>query len=131
MTENQPPGIGLDGRTTISDLDQLPGKSWCKQRLSHIPEVNVVRIHDIDTLVVLSGEHCIETIYLSGENSHPLILSHGPVQGDESKTKEVRGFNQFRHHHSAVPGSESRVIDIRTVVIMETHEAGIFDSIPL
>jgi len=85
----------------------------------------------MDALVVLAGEHGIETIYLSGENSHALVFSRGTVQRDESKAEEIRGFHEFRHHHSAVVGGESRVIDVSAVIIPEMNESGVFDAIPL
>src|SRR5262249_50756446 len=118
-------------RSAIPNLDQLPGKNRLKHRLSLIPEVNVVGKHDVDAVVVLTGEHDIKAINLSGKNSHSLVFSRRTIQRDESKAEEVRGFNELRHNHSAVVGGKSRIIDVSAIVIPETNESGIFDAIPL
>src|SRR5580692_5566147 len=90
VTEHQPSGIGLDRGTTISDLDQLPRKHGFDQHLVLIPEMDVLGKHEVDVLVVLAGEHGVESIDFPGKERHALVLGGGAVQGDESEVQEVK-----------------------------------------
>src|SRR5438067_12898424 len=43
VTENQPPGIGFNGRATVPNLDELPRESRLQQFLALMPEVDIIR----------------------------------------------------------------------------------------
>src|ERR1035438_135805 len=62
MAEDQPPGVGLDRRSAVPELDQFPGKDRFEEHRVLIPEVHVVRKHEVNVLVVLAGEHGVEAI---------------------------------------------------------------------
>ena len=42
VSEDQPSGIGLDGRSAIPHLDQFPGKSRFEEQRAFVPVVDVV-----------------------------------------------------------------------------------------
>ena len=74
VAEDQPACIGLDGGSAVPNLDQFPWESGFEQHLALIPEMDVVGKHQIDVLVVLTGEHGIEAIDLPRENGHAFVF---------------------------------------------------------
>src|SRR3954454_20072738 len=96
-----------------------------------MPEMDVIREHDVDVLVVLTREHGIPAIDFARENSHSFVLGGRAVQGDEPKQKEIGGLNELRHNHLAIVSSERRIINVCAVVISKANEAGVFNTVAL
>jgi hypothetical protein len=93
--------------------------------------VDVVRKHQVDVLIVLAGEHGVEAIDFPGEESHAFVLSGRTVQGDKPKEKEIRSLHQLRQDHLAIEGGEGGVVDAGSVIVLETDEPGVFDTVAL
>ena len=77
-----------------------------------ILEVDVVGVHEVDTLVVLARKHGVEAVDFAREESHAFVLGGRTVQGDKAKVKEIRSLRQFRHYNLAIKGGEGRVVDV-------------------
>src|SRR6185503_9067899 len=131
VTEDQPASIGLGGGSAVSYLDQLPRESWFEEDLVFIPEVDVVGKHEVDVLIVLAGEHGVESVDLSGEERHAFVLGGRTVQGDEPKAKKVRSLHQLRQDDLAIEGGKGGIVDAGPVIVLETNEPGIFDPVAL
>src|SRR4051812_15669855 len=93
--------------------------------------MHIVGKHYVDVLVVLAGEHRIQTTDLPGENSHAFVLGGRTVQRYKPKVEEVRSFYQFGHDGSAIKGREGSVVDVGAVIVLEPGETGVLDSIAL
>src|ERR1700737_5620467 len=116
MAQNQPSGIGLDGRSTVPELDQFPGKSRFEEHLALVPEVDVVGKHQVYVLVVLARKHGIEPVDFPREERHAFVRRGWTVQRNDPKAEETRSFHQLRHHHPAIVGGEGRVVDVGAVL---------------
>ena len=131
VAKDQPAGFGLNGGPAVPKLDQFPRKHRFKEHLAFIPEVHVVGKHEVDVLVVLAGEHGIEAVDFPGEDGHAFVLGGRTVQGDEPKEEEVRSLHQLWQDHLAIEGREGGVVDVGTVIVLETDEPGVFDAVAL
>jgi len=56
LRTSQPASVSM-GDPQFPKLDQFPGEHWFKEHLAFIPEVDIVRKHEVDVLIVLAGEH--------------------------------------------------------------------------
>ncbi len=57
MRENKPPGLGLNRRSAVADLDDFPGKFGLHEELGLVPEKNVVGPQEEQIFVVEPTEH--------------------------------------------------------------------------
>src|SRR6516164_1897181 len=131
VAEHQPARVGLNGRSAVAKLDQLPGENRLEEDFALIPEVDVVGEHEINALVVLAREHGIVPIDFSGEDGHAFVLGGRAIQSDEAKSKKINRLHQFRHHDLAIEGRECRVVDVAAVVVLETDEPRILNAVAL
>src|SRR5216684_1195285 len=131
VAEDQPARFGLNGGPAVPKLDQLPGEHRFKEHLAFIPEVDVVGKHEVDVLVVLAGEHGIEAVDFPGEDGHAFVFRGRTVQSDEPKEEEVRSLHQLWQDHLAIEGREGGIVDVGSVIVLETDEPGVFDTVAL
>src|ERR1019366_5205810 len=129
--EDQPARLGFDRRSTVADLNQFPWKNRFEKNFGLIPETNMVREHEINILRVLPGQHGIGAIDLPGEKSHPFVLDRWTVQSHELKKKEVGRLQQLRNAELPVKSCEGGIVGGGSVVVLESHEAGILDAVSL
>ena len=90
-----------------------------------------VGIHQEDVLVVLPRQHRVEAVDLAREEGKTLILHHGAVQGAHLEMEEVVGLEDLGENHLAVERGVSGIVADRAVLVMERHEAGVFDAVGL
>src|ERR1035438_5789367 len=131
VAEYQPAGIRFDRRSAVPELNQFPRKLRLEQRRAPIPEVDVVGEHKVDIFVILPRKHGVISFYLPREHRHPFVLRGWTVQRDEPEQKEIGSLYQFRHHHLAIIGRESRVINVTAVRLLEADEPGVFNAVAL
>src|ERR1700687_3135527 len=93
--------------------------------------MDIVGKHQVDVLVVLAGEHGIESADLPWEEGHAFVFGRRTIQGYESKEEEIGSLHQLRYHDPAIVGGERRVVDVRAVIVPEAGEAGILDAVAL
>src|SRR2546430_10841367 len=96
-----------------------------------MPEVDVLRKHEVDVLVVLAGEHGIEAVDFPGEDGHAFVFRGRTVQRDEPKEEERRILYHPWQNNLATKGAEGGVVDGGVVIVLETHEPGFFDAVAL
>ena len=61
----------------------------------------------------------------------PLFSAAGPFKRDEPKEEEVRSLHQLWQDHLAIEGRESGIVDVGAVIVLETDEPGVFDTVAL
>ena len=93
------PGFRFDGRSAIAELDQFPGEGRPEERFALVPEVDVVGEHQIDVLVVLAGEHGVQSVDLPWKQRYTFVLGGRAVQSSESKEEKIGGLDNLRHDH--------------------------------
>ena len=54
MTDDEPARLRLDGRTAVADLQELPAVGRLQERHLGMPEVQIVRVHEVEILGILS-----------------------------------------------------------------------------
>src|ERR1039457_1343526 len=91
----------------------------------------MVREHEINVLRVLPGQHGIGAIDLPGEQSHPFVLDRWTIQSHELKKKEVVRLQQLRNAELPVKSCEGGIVDVASVVVLKSYEAGILDAVSL
>src|ERR1039458_778850 len=91
----------------------------------------MVREHEIDVLRVLPGQHGIGAIDLPGEKRHPFVLDRWTIQSHELKNKEVRRLQHLRNAELPVKSRKGGKVDVGSVVVLKSYEAGILDSVSL
>jgi hypothetical protein len=75
---------------------QIPRK-LLQNGLAAIPGFQIVRIDEVEVLVVLAADHGIFAVNLAGEQGHALVRAADPFNGDILKeTKSVVSINSDR-----------------------------------
>src|ERR1035437_5734404 len=88
----------------------------------------MVREHEINILRVLPGQHGIGAIDLPGEKSHPFVLDRWTIQSHELKEKEVGRLQQLRNAELPVKSCEGGIVDVASVVVLQSYQAGLLDA---
>src|ERR1039457_2931291 len=96
-----------------------------------MPEVYVVRKHDVDVFIVLAGKHGINAVDFPGEHGHAFVFGGRTIQRDKPKAEEVGSLHQFGQNHLAIECREGGVVDVGSIIVLEAHEPGVFDTVAL
>src|SRR5690625_6820909 len=97
MRQYQPPLMGLKRRATVTDLNELPRLYGLLDQMRLLPEVEVVRKHDVVILSILTRKHRILPIDLPREERHPLVLNRIPIERADLEVLKVPCFDQLGH----------------------------------
>ncbi len=131
VRQHQPAGLGLDRRAAVAELHVFPGVRRLGDQLLGVPEVQHVRVHQIDVLVVLPREHRVQPPNLAGEQREALVPHLGAVERADPEPQEVVGLEDLRQDHLAVERGVGRVVADRAVVVEELDEPGVLDAVGL
>src|SRR5689334_14082779 len=93
--------------------------------------MNVLRKHDKNVFVVLTGKHGVLPVNLAGKKRHAFVLYRGAVERIEFEMDEVRRLQQLRQSNLAVVRGVSRVVGEAAIVVLKMHEARVFDAVAL
>src|SRR5689334_8938166 len=102
MAQYQPTGPGFDRRSTIAKLNKFPGKRRFENEFRIVPEINIIRIHQVDVFVVLTREHGVKTSNFAREKSHAFILHGRPIESHELEMQKIRRLEELRQDEFAV-----------------------------
>ena len=131
VTQHQPARLRLDGRAAVADLDEFPRLRGRQQQLGCLPEMDVVREHQEDVLIVLAREHGVLPVDFAREQRHALVLHGGAVERVEFEMDKVRRLQQLRQGDLAVVRGVGRVVGEAAVVVLEADEARVLDAVAL
>ena len=101
---------------------------WLLDDFGFLPEMDVVREHDVIVFTVLAREHNILAVDFTGEKSHALVLNCLAVEGYNFKVNKILCFNQLRQDFKAIIGRIGSIIGNHTFIIKKLYEAGIFNA---
>src|ERR1022692_4010422 len=96
-----------------------------------MPEVYIVRKHDVDVFIVLAGKHGIKAVDFAREHGHALVFRGRTIQRDEPKAEEVRSLHQLGQNYLAIEGCEGGVVYVGAIIFLEVDEPGVFDTVAL
>src|ERR1039457_4435678 len=94
------------------------------------------KVHDkkkkwLFVFVAGGGELGVEAVDFPGEHGHAFVFGGRTIQRDEPKEQEVRSLHQFGQDHLAIEGREGGIVNVGAVIVLETDETSVFDTVAL
>jgi len=94
-----------------------------------VPSLETIAAQEMEILLIVTPQRGIEPIDLAGKQSHALVPGTNPVERDETEGEEVLGLDQLWQDREAVERGVGGVVGDRAIVVGETGEPGVFDSV--
>ncbi len=130
MGQQQPALIEFDRRSAIADLHELPRKFRFQNGLTAVPCGEVVRIDQIQILIILPRDHGVIAADLPWEQRHALVLGSSAPQRCQPERHEIVGRDQFGTDRPPAIGGIGRVVGF-PALIAKFDKARILNAVRL
>ena len=130
MSNDQPSGIGFDGRSTVAKLQRFPGLLGDLDRDEACPAANVIaEAHPVSVSIPPRQGHVLPA-YFARKNRKSFTGSGGTSHLAHPKTTEIRRLQKMLRHERPVKGGVRSQVGHRSIVVGEPDETSVFHAVP-
>ena len=131
MSDHEPTGIGFDRWTAVAQLDKFPWLRGTQENLGFIPEVQMVREHEVDVLAILTPEHGEVAFDFSRKEGEPLVANGRPIEGAYREFVKIARLKNLRQDDISIIGGIGRRVGNRAIRLLKAGKTGVLDAIDL
>ena len=127
---SQPSRVSM-GEPQLPIFTNSHGCRGVSQEPRVVPEMDVVRKHQVEALVILARDHREAAVDAAREERHAFVLHGVAIQRHHAEVLKIRRLDQLRQDGASIVGRVGGVIGDSPVLLTEAHETRIFDAVAL